>query len=308
MFPSRRKTKPETGGDLTSIPSADRAPHGAGRAPADHHDYETGERQPSGDLALHIPAPPASESGGGSRMAEGARSKDEEAATPAPPAWERAATFVLSFEQRQAEGQWERQLVAQQTELEVDQAPASWPGWDCSGICDWLQERLGDAAAPGRAVEPQLREAGNGSAPDEHPGQPPSTPVSGAGRGQLRITLVAIADGSGSAEIMSEGRLTAQAVQCTAPGRLEVTVTGAGADREVRVALRFARQGQPGWSPRESATMSGDGMAELDLSDVAAGQYEARILAWTPDASAEPAMARLGMFSIRQPTTSTPHV
>jgi hypothetical protein len=85
-----------------------------------------------------------------------------------------------------------------------------------------------------------------------------------------------------------------------------VTVTGAETDREVLVALRLGHRGQPGWSPHEPATKSGDGMAELELSNVAVGCYEARILAWTPDASAEPAAAQLGMLSIQQPTTSTP--
>lgn len=51
--------------------------------------------------------------------------------------------------------------------------------------------------------------------------------------------------------------------------------------------------------PIEPATTSSDGTAELELSDVAVGEYEARILAWTPDASVEPTAAELGMLSIR---------
>jgi len=100
---------------------------------------------------------------------------------------------------------------------------------------------------------------------------------------------------------VSGGTLIAQTVKCAVPGRLEVTIAGAEPDREVQVALRFQCPGQPGWSPHEPITMSGGGTAELDLSDVAAGEYEARILAWTPDASAEPTAAELGTLSIGMP-------
>jgi hypothetical protein len=117
---------------------------------------------------------------------------------------------------------------------------------------------------------------------------------------------VAVVDASGRAEIPLDDRLTAPTVECTAPGRLEVTVAGAESGREVQVVLRFGRRGQPGWSPHEPTTTSADGVAEFELSDIAAGRYEARVLAWMPDAPVEPAMAQLGMLSIQQPTTSTP--
>ena len=131
------------------------------------------------------------------------------------------------------------------------------------------------------------------------PGQPPGPAAARSGRDQIQIGLVAMVDATGRAEIVFDGRLTAQTVECAAPGRLEVKVTGAETHREVRVALRFGCQGQPGWSPYEPATTSSDGTAELELSDVAVGEYEARILAWTPDASVEPTAAELGMLSIR---------
>jgi hypothetical protein len=236
---------------------------------------------------------------------ECARRKTEEV-TDSPPTWERAATFVLSFEQRQVGGQLERQLVAEQAELEVEQPPASWPTWDCSEICDWLQQRLSDTKSPAQAEVPQPQQAGNGSAPYARPGQPPSPATARAGRSQIRIGVVAMVDAKGRAEILLDDRLTARTVECIAPGRLEVTVAGAETGREVRVALRFGRRGQPGWSPHEPAPTSTDGIAELEIPDVATGRYEARILAWTPDASAEPTVAQLGMLSVRLPITSTP--
>ena len=137
------------------------------------------------------------------------------------------------------------------------------------------------------------------------PGQPPGPAAARSGRDQIQIGLVAMVDATGRAEIVSDDRLTAQTVECAAPGRLEVKVTGAETHREVRVALRFGCQGQPGWSPHEPATTSSDGTAELELSDVAVGEYEARILAWTPDASVEPTAAELGMLSIRSSPTVT---
>ena len=229
-----------------------------------------------------------------------ARHGDGEAVAE-PPAWERAATFVLSFERRLVEGRLEKQLVAEHTELELEQTAASWPTWDCSEVCDWLQHRLDDAGALGQAEKAQPKAARTGDAPAARPGQRPSAAGVTSGRGQLRIDLAAIVDAAGRAEIVSGGTLIAQTVKCAVPGRLEVTIAGAEPDREVRVALRFQRPGQPGWSPHEPITMSGGGTAELDLSDVAAGKYEARILAWTPDASAEPTAAELGTLSIGMP-------
>lgn len=231
------------------------------------------------------------------RKNEGAAAEPDEAAAAEPPAWERAATFVLSFEQRQVEGRSERKLVAEQTELEVEQT-TTWPTWDTSGIADWLQHKLSDVEADDHAAAPQPQPAWAERAPETHPGQSPGDVGMRFGRGRLRIRLATIVDTTGSAEVVSDDRLTAQAVTCRVPGRLEVQVAGAEPKRDVQVALRFARTSQPGWSPDDPTTLSADGKAKIELTQVPTGQYEARILAWTPDVSAEHAAVGMGILSI----------
>lgn len=210
------------------------------------------------------------------------------------PGWSRAASFVLSFEHRQVNGQLERRLVAQQTELEPEQEqpPSSWLGWDCAGICDWLQQRIGWR----QREEPEA--AGLGPKP-EAIDLPLAATVAPAPPSQLLFENLAIVDVTGRVEAVRGGRLIAQALECTLPGRLEVLVSGAAPDRGVRVALRFRRQAEPGWSPQEPTTMPGRGPAQLDLSGVVPGQYDARVVAWAPDASAEPIAINLGVLTIR---------
>lgn len=65
------------------------------------------------------------------------------------PGWSRAASFVLSFEHRQVNGQLERRLVAQQTELEPEQEqpPSSWPGGTAPASAIGCSRGLGGANA-----------------------------------------------------------------------------------------------------------------------------------------------------------------
>jgi hypothetical protein len=227
---------------------------------------------------------------------EKARRRRDKAQRVETPGWERAATFVLSFEQRYVEGPLERRLAAEQTELEPEQPPSLWPGWECGGLCEWLQQRVGEVEPTGQAEPPSPAEAsGRAEAP-----QPPGAAVTGGG-GELRFENVAIVDSTGRFGVVSEGRPAGQELGCTLPGRLEIRVAGASPDREVRVALRFRRPGRPGWSPQEPATVPAQGPAELVLSDVAPGQYRARLVAWAPDASAQPIGVELGTLTIRGP-------
>lgn len=233
------------------------------------------------------------------RIDEGSAAEPYEVAAAELPDWERAATFVLSFEQRQVEGRSERQLVAQQAEQEVEQAPTSWPTWDTRGVSDWLRHKLADVEADNQASAPQSQRAKAERTPETRPGQPPGLSGKSSGRGQLRIRLAAIADKTGRVEVVSDDRLTVQTVTCTVPGRLEVQVAGAQVGRNVHVALRFARTGQPGWSPHEPTTASAGGKATIELTDVPTGRYQARILAWTPTATADHVSVGLGILSIQ---------
>lgn len=199
------------------------------------------------------------------------------------PGWERAATFVLSFEQRQVESSQERRLVIQQTELELEQPWSSWPDWDCSAICDWLRQRVGGSKPVGPVDAPEPA--------DERT----------AGAGQLQIVHAAVVDLTERREAVAEGRSTGQSLECTIPCRLEVAVAGVPPDREVRVALRFRRVGQAGWSPLEPATLAPHGRVELELPDAVAGRHAARLVAWVPDGSTPPTAVDLPELTIRAP-------
>ena len=61
--------------------------------------------------------------------------------------WDRAATFVVSFEQRGAGPGCEQRLVVELTEIEPEQPPRVWPSWDCGDICAWMLEELATARA-----------------------------------------------------------------------------------------------------------------------------------------------------------------
>jgi hypothetical protein len=223
-----------------------------------------------------------------------ARRRLERAASEAP-GWDRAASFVISFERRQVEGVTERRLVAEQTELEPEQPPSSWPSWDGGGLGDWLQERLSAAGSTPEAPTPE-RDA---EAP-EIAGASPGTgrePVTG-GR-ELRLETIAVVDSSGRAEAVSRGRPTGVDLEGTLPARMEIRVTGGAPRSELRVALRFSEPGRPRWSPQAPITIQSHRTASLELSEAAVGRYHARVVAWAPDASVAPIGVDLGDLTIR---------
>ena len=116
--------------------------------------------------------------------------------------------------------------------------------------------------------------------------------------GQLSIQQVALVDSSRRVEVVAAGVPSGRPLECTRLARLEVSVTGAAPDREVWIALRFRRAGGPRWSPQEPVLMPPEGPAQIELSDVAPGTHLARLVAWTPDASADPAVVELGPLTI----------
>ncbi len=231
---------------------------------------------------------------------QAARRRDEAVANG--PAWDRAATFVVSFEQREVEGRPERRLVVEQTELEPEQPSSSWPSWDCGGICEWLRQRVGrDDTEPEVPAEAGAPAGPAGPAEPTGPAEPAVEPPAPAPAAQLRIQRAVVVDPSGRVDAVAEGRAAAPALACAIPCRLEVTVAGASPGREVRVALRLRRPGQPGWSPVEPAAVPREGPLRLELPDVSPGRHGARLVAWAPDGSVLPTAVDLPELTIGAP-------
>lgn len=204
------------------------------------------------------------------------------------PGWERAASFVLVFEQRRAEEGMERRLVAEHTELEPELPSMSWPGWDYAGLGDWLQERLG-------RVEPvpAAETAESDETDDVSPGNEPAP-----GRAELLLETVAVVDSDGRVEAVAAGRPTGLNLEATLPARLEILVAGGAPGNELRVALRFREPGLPRWSPQAPIAVRSSATADIELSEATAGRHHARVVAWAPDGSAEPIGVDIGDLTI----------
>jgi hypothetical protein len=210
------------------------------------------------------------------------------------PGWGRSASFMLIFEQRSAEGATERRLVAEQTEQEPEQPPASWPSWDLGGLDDWLRERL-SAAAPGpEAPEPTPA----AQAPEPASALPGAAQEPVTAPAELLVHTVTIVDSSGRVEAVAGGRPVGRDLAGTLPGHLEIRVTGGPPGSELLVALRLREPGRPSWSPQAPINMRSSSTADLELSEAAVGRHDARIVAWAPDASAEPTGVDLGSLTI----------
>ena len=86
-------------------------------------------------------------------------------------AWHTAASFAVIFAQRQVDGRLERQLEAEQTEVEPAPEPRQWATWDCGPLCDWMLGQLGlpeDGSAAVAAGRGRCRARGHGALrPDE---------------------------------------------------------------------------------------------------------------------------------------------
>jgi hypothetical protein len=195
------------------------------------------------------------------------------------------ATFLVGFERRAVGDRLEHRVVAKQTEP-APAAPATrWSGWECGPLCDWMRER----------VVPTTD-----SEPERTPPEPAPAPDTGeAGTNQLSIQQVTLIDVERRLEVVAEGVPSGQPLECGRTGRLEVRVTGAAAGREIWIALRFRRAGGPRWSPQEPVAMPPEGPAQIGLGDVAPGAHLARLVAWTADASADPAVLELGRLTVR---------
>jgi hypothetical protein len=236
-----------------------------------------------------------------SRWQDDARSKLEDTGTDAPD-WQQAASFVVIFSQRPQDGGWERHVEVERTEVEPERSTQVWPGWDCAPVCAWMTSQLSQSADPGSA--PSAEEPAPAAATPLNGDRPPAMAGSGspppAGRPRLRIDSAALFDAAGRTDVVTAGRLAAEPhTRLTPPVRVVLTVSGARPGTRLQAVARIHRPDAPGWNPRDPVTPSASGQAEFDLSAVPAGEHELSLIAWAPDASAQPVSVRLPPITIR---------
>ena len=194
--------------------------------------------------------------------------------------WERAATFVVSFEQRERDGSWERQVVAEQTELEPEQPAEVWPGWDCHDACTWMSGRIA-TAGPGEAPAPEAAVA-----PDRRRKHADPTPI--------RIDVVALASEAGEVDLAPKRRAAVpKTFELSETGRAVVAVGGVDPDQVVHLVVRVRRPGRPGRNLHKPVVHRGRGRVELPLTRVDVGAHKAKVVAWAPDRSVTAASVRL---------------
>jgi hypothetical protein len=201
--------------------------------------------------------------------------------------WDRFATFVVSFEERGRGRGRKRQLVVEQTELEPERPPRSWPGWDCKELCQWMTNQLGLADADLATSETASTGSAGAAAVRR------STTRS-AIRPTVRVEQLALIGPAARVELATDDpvRLSAP-IECTLPCRLAVAAAGSDPDQEIQVLVRFHRPNQFGWSPLAPVTGRGRSRAEFDLSVLGPGRYEASVVAWVPSGSADPHVVKL---------------
>lgn len=191
-----------------------------------------------------------------------------EGVAPADTGWQTVASFAIIFTQRRAGRTWERRAEAERTEVEPEQEPGKWKGWDPSAIAAWMAGQLPPAAERTRLAIGMVTVTAANQALDLEPGEA----VTGDLIGDL-----------------------------TAPVRVAFTVSGAGPGTPLQAVTRVLRSGAPGWNPQPPVALHGPGRAEFDLGDISAGQYELSLLAWAADATARPVSVRLPALTIREP-------
>jgi hypothetical protein len=190
--------------------------------------------------------------------------------------WHPAASFVVVFSQRRAGDTWERRTEAERTEVEPEQNPQIWSGWDCEPICAWILGQLDQADPAQPPSEP----------PPEAAAEPPAAEPA-AGRAQLTIDSATIIDAAGRADVVTAGALAADPPrELVAPVRVVLTVSGARPGTQVQAVARILRPDDFGWNPQDPVVVPDSGQAGFDLSGVPAGEHELALIAWAPDATA----------------------
>lgn len=254
--------------------------------------------------------------------------------------WHPAASFAVVFAQRQAkDGEWERRIEVERTEVEPEQEGRIWPEWDCREICGWMRGQLGLPDVPPPEVQPAAQPGtgkravgapaprGAGARPAQ-PGdaEPAVSPAARArGRGELTIGSVTVIDpgsqvgrmatgvggaptvdvvtaGAGGAppgDVVTGGAAQAPPAAPAGPLRVEITVGGARRGQEIRAVARVLPRGAPGWNPQDPVVIKGAGAASFDLSRLPEGRHEVALIAWAPDGSMAPAAVRLPEITIQ---------
>jgi hypothetical protein len=225
-----------------------------------------------------------------------------------PSAWQNAASFAVIFAQRRVDGEWERRIEAEQTELEPALEPRQWPGWDCGPLCDWMlgqlglpEDEKGSAGEPAASAPPApAASAPPAPAASAPPAPAASAPPAPAGRAELRIDSATITDAVHELDLIAAGHPSAAPPnELRHPVRLRFTVSGGRSGQQLRAAAWFRRRAEPGWSPEEPVTVSPSGQAEFDLSSVPPGGHDVRLLAWASDPAATMAAVSLPRLTFR---------
>ena len=199
--------------------------------------------------------------------------------------WDRYATFVVSFEERGSGRGRQRQLVVEQTELEPEEPPHLWQGWDCTQLCQWMTSEL-DLTKADRAT------ATTASPPDTSEGRQPAKKSAAAQ--SVHVDQLAVVGPTTRVDLSTDMLERSPSPRvCSLPCRLTVAVAGSDPDQDFEVLVRFHRPNQSGWSPFAPVTRRGRSQAEFDLAVVGPGRYDATVVAWVPDGSAQPHVVKL---------------
>jgi hypothetical protein len=206
---------------------------------------------------------------------------------PDAPEWPTAASFVVVFSKRRAGDTWERRVAVERTEVEPEQNPQVWSGWECEPICGWMLGQLGqdDGTEPLPAESPPAESAPAGPASE---------------RPALHVDSASIIDAAGRADVLTAGAVVAcPPTELVAPVRVVFMVSGARPRTRLQAVTRILRPDGPGWNAQDPTVVPGSGQAEFDLSRVPAGEHELSLIAWAPDATAKPVSVRLPKVTIR---------
>jgi hypothetical protein len=238
-----------------------------------------------------------------------ARWQDDARNKLAPPAaseWQTAASFVVVYSQRKEGDTRERRVEAERTEVEPERTMQVWSGWDAAPVCEWMRGQLDQAADAGAqpAEEPPTEEAPTEESAAEEPAPARAAPTPGpASRAQLRIDSAALIDAAGRTEVVTAGVLAANPrTELIAPVRVVFAVGGAPPGTALQAVARIQRPDGPGWNTQDPVVLSGPGQAEFGLTPVPAGDHVMALIAWAPDATAQPVSVTLPSVTIRQGT------
>jgi hypothetical protein len=201
--------------------------------------------------------------------------------------WQMVASFVVVFFQRRAGGAWERRVEAERTEVEPERNPSVWPGWEAAPISEWMVGQLGQADGGDT----------DGAEPD---GAEPDSAAGAEERPALRIDSVVIIDAAGRADVVAAGAVAAGPPrELVAPARVAFTVSGARPKTRLWAVARILRSDGPGQNAKDPVAVPDSGNVEFDLSVAPSGEYDVRLIAWAPDATAKPASVRLPAITVR---------